>query len=132
MTFKLAAAVIAIFLFWLVGGVIGGTAMARLITGFPSRKAVDVFSVVWGLITAVCARFLIVSFGLGLILTSITYFVGIVISGTTPKQTNSPESRVLNDMRMKTDYTYYKKEILGFITPAVYVIASIILFFLWK
>jgi hypothetical protein len=132
MTHGLVTGLIAIFVFWLLGGVIGGTAMKRLITGFPSRMAVDVFAVVWGLITAVCARLLIVSFGFGTILMVITYIVGVVISGTTPKQTNSPESRVLDEMRMTTDYTYYKKEILGFMPPAVYIVASIGLFFIWK
>ena len=123
---------IAIFLFWLVGGAIGYFVMARLIAGFPSRGAVEFFAIVWGLLVAVVARLLIDWFSLSVIAIVATYIVGIVVSGTTRKQTNPPESRALDAMLMNVDYTYYKKEVLGFLPPIVYVVTSVVLFFAWR
>jgi len=122
---------IAIVCFWFLGGLIGNAWMTRLIVGFPSRKAVDVLAISWGLIVAGCARLIIVSLDLGLVATVITYFVGIVISGTTARKLNSPTSSALHEMKLILDYTYYKKEVLASIPRITYVVASAILFFLW-
>lgn len=93
--------------------------------------AVDVLAIVWGLIIAVCARFIIVSLDLALIAAAITYFVGAVISGTTARLANSPLLAPTDEVQMAFNYMYYKKEVLAVIPRVSYVIASGVLFFVW-
>jgi len=106
--------------------------MSRLITGFPSRKAIDFLAIVWGLLIAILARWLIVGLGFGAIAAVITYFVGMVNSGTTWALAKSDGAPALDQLLTSMDYTYYKKQVLTFVPRIVYVVASVVLFFLWK
>lgn len=123
---------ISIILFWIIPGLAGHLMMSRLIAGFASRNAVIAVAVLWGLLMAVLSRWLIVAIGAGPIAVLAIYFAGMVNAGPTIELTNPRQSRVLDDMLMETDSAYFKREVFTLLPRVVYVIASAVLFFLWK
>ena len=124
--------ILAVAAFWFFGGLLGHLWMKRMIVGFPSKRAVEVLSLIWGLAVALSARTLIVALGMKPILMIITYLVGCVGSGPTRQEQSEPAVGIQYDMRMRHDYVYYKREVLSSIPLIVYAIASVALYFLWK
>lgn len=125
-------AVIAIILFWLIAGATGHLMMSRLIAGLPSQSAVSVVAIAWGLLMAVLARWLIVGLDVRLLARLATYFVGMVNAGSAMHIANAPQDRALDDMLMSIEYSHFKREVFTYLPRVVFVIASVILLFLWK
>jgi hypothetical protein len=124
--------ILVVAAFWFLGGLLGHLWMKHMITGFPSKRAVEVLALIWGLAVAVCARALIVELSMNLVLTIITYCVGCVVSGPTRKEQSEAVAGATYELRMQHDYVYYKREVLSNIPLTVYIAASAALYFLWK
>lgn len=85
-----------------------------------------------GVLMAVCARFLIVALDLSVWFSVFVYVIGAANSGFTRWWVADDDSGYLDPLRMQMDYDYFKRRTFVTAPWTTYLIASDVLFPIWR